>query len=238
MLHQENYGLDVIEVKDNGSGVKRSDIPHVALPHSTSKIANFDDLCTLETYGFRGEALHSLAAVASLCVLTRTDTDNMAYRYVFSCTGEVASSAPVAMGTGTTVIITQLFINFPVRRQTYRSIKRCKDDLRKVEDYLLAFGICHPGVRFQLRHNKHTLWQKPPAPSFQANVANVLGASVFHQMSPLNYQCFNPMVKLAGFVPKADCTINTLTRPTPDRLFVLVNKRPVLMKSLVKVSKP
>lgn len=235
---QENYGLDVIEVKDNGSGVKRSDIPHVALPHSTSKIASFDDLCTLETYGFRGEALHSLSAVASLCVLTRTDQDDVACRYVFSCAGEVVSSAPVAMERGTTVVVTHLFKNFPVRRQTYRNTKRCKDDLRKVEDYLLAFGICHPEVRFQLRHNKHTLWQKPPAPSFQANAANVLGASVFHQMSPLNYQCFNPMVKLAAFVPKAGCNVSALTRPTPDKLFVLVNKRPVLMKSLVKVSKP
>lgn len=99
----------------------------------------------------------------------------------------------------------------------------------------MAFGLCHPKVRFQLTHNKITLWLKPPAPSFQANVETVLGASA-KEMVALNYQCFNPMVQLKAFVPRPAANLAGLTRSTPDRLFLLVNKRPVRMKALQQVS--
>lgn len=226
----------MIEVKDNGSGVKRTDVPMIALPHSTSKISSFHDLCTLETYGFRGEALHSLAAMASLSVTTCTEHGEVAHAYKFNSKGGITSTSPVAMERGTTVMATHLFKDFPVRRQCYKNGKRCKAELKKVEEYMLGFGISHPEVRFQLRHNKLTLWQKPLAPSFEANVETVLGTSVFQQMGPLNYQCFNPMVKLKAFVPKPGGSVAGLSRSTPDRLFLLVNKRPVHIKTLVQVS--
>lgn len=215
--------------------MKKEDVFFIALAHSTSKIDTFDDLCTLETYGFRGEALHSLAAMASLSVMTHTGREEVARKYTFNCKGEMVSNTPVALERGTIVMATSLFKNFPVRRQCYNNTKRCKEELKKIEEYLLAFGICHPEVRFQLRHNKLTLWQKPPAPSFEANVENILGASVFQNMAPLNYQCFDPMVKLKALVPKLGGNIAGLTRATPERLFLLVNKRPVQIKTLAQV---
>lgn len=232
---QENYGLDLIEVRDNGSGVKRADIPFMALPHSTSKISTFGDLCTLETYGFRGEAVHSLAAMASLCVTTRTEQEVVAHTHQFNSQGEVISTKPSAGERGTCVVVTRLFKNLPVRRQSYRNIKHCREELKRIENYLLAFGICHPEVYFQLRHNKHSLWQKPVASSFEANVQNILGPNSFKEMAPLNYQCFNPMVKVQALVPKPHGDVSGLTKSTPERTFVLVNKRPVVLKSLVRV---
>ena len=236
LLFQENYGLDIIEVKDNGTGVKKEDVPFIALPHSTSKISSFHDLCTLETYGFRGEALHSLAAMATLSVTTCALQGEVAHTYRFNGKGEVVSSSPIAMERGTTVMATHLFKDFPVRRQCYKSNKRCKEELKKIEEYLLGFGIGHPDVRFQLRHNKLTLWQKPVTHSLDANVETVLGVGVFQQMAPLNYQCFNPMVKLRAFVPKAGANVSGLNRPTPDRVLLLINRRPVVIKPLVQVS--
>ena len=236
VLLQENYGLDVIEVRDNGSGVSSEDVQFMALTHSTSKIASFDDLCTLETYGFRGEALHSVAAMASLSVITRTEGEEVAHRYEFSSQGEVVSCKPAPLERGTTILVTNLFKHFPVRRQRYRSAKRCKEELKKVEDYLLAFGIGHPAVWFQLRHNKLTLWQKPVATSFDANVQNILGSSCFQKMAPINYQRFDPMVKIQALVPKPHEDLSGTTRSTADRMFLLVNKRPVEMKSLVQVN--
>lgn len=232
---QENYGLDIIEVKDNGTGVKEVDIPFIALPHSTSKISSFHDLSTLEMYGFRGEALHSLAAMATLSVTTCAQQGEVAHTYRFSNKGEIVSSSPIAMERGTTVMATCLFKDFPVRRQCYRNNKRCKEELKKIEEYLLGFGIGHPEVRFQLRHNKLTLWQKPVTCSFDANAETVLGVGVFQQMAPLNYQCFNPMVKLRAFIPKPGGNVSGLNRLTPDRMLLLVNRRPVFIKSLVQV---
>ena len=233
---QENHGLDVIEVRDNGLGVKRDDVPFLASPHSTSKIASFSDLCTLETYGFRGEALHSLATVGSLSVTTRTEGEDIAHVHQFSSRGEVVSSKPVAGERGTRVTVTQLFKQLPVRRQCYKNSRHCKEELRKIEDTLRALGIGHPEVYLQLRHNKHTLWQKPVASDFETNLQNILGQASIQQMTPLNYQCFNPMVKLQAFVLRPHADVSGLTRSTPDRVFLLVNRRPVMIKSLVQVS--
>lgn len=219
-------------MKDNGSGVKGSDVPSMASPHSTSKISSFGDLCTLKTYGFRGEALHSIAAMASLSVTTRAEDETIAHTYQFGSKGEVVAVKPVAFERGTKVVVINLFKLFPVRRQCYKNSKRCKEDLRKIENYLLAFGIGHPEVYFQLRHNKHTLWQKPVATKFEDNVQNILGSSSFQQMLPLSYHCFSPMVKIQAYVPKAD----GLTRSSSDRIFLLVNNRPVVIKALLQVS--
>lgn len=221
----------MIEVKDNGSGVKRADVPSMAQPHSTSKISSFGDLCTLHTYGFRGEALHSIAAMASLSVTTRTEDEPVAQIYQFGSNGEVVSTKPVAFERGTKVVVTNLFKHFPVRRQCYKNSKRCKEELKKIENYLLAFGIAHPEVYFLLRHNKHTLWQKLVAEKFEVNVQSILGPSSFEQMIPLNYHCFNPMVRIQGYVPKGQ----DLGRSSSERMFLLVNNRPVVIKTLMQV---
>ncbi len=227
--------MDVIEVRDNGVGVKKEDIPSLASPHSTSKITTCDDLSTLKTYGFRGEALSSMARMASLSVTSRTAGDDIAMTYHFSSSGEVTSSHPTHLERGVSVMVSNLFKHMPVRRQCYKKAKRCKEELKKVEDYLLAFGISHPEVRFLLRHNKHTLWQKLRAPDFQLNVTTILGVDSFKLMSTLNYQCFDPMVKIRAFVPQSHGDVNGLTRSTPDRIFLFINKRPVVIKPLIQV---
>ena len=225
----------MIEVRDNGFGVKKDDIPFMALPHCTSKISSFCDLCTLETYGFRGEALHSMTGMGSLSITSRTEEDDVATMCVFNSSGHVVCTKASHLARGTTVCITDLFKDFPVRRQHYKSPKHCKVGLKRVENYLYAFGICHPDVRFQLSHNTLTLWQKLWAPNFEVNAMNILGPVLFHQMSPLNYQCFDPMVKIQALVPKPHGDVSNLTRSTPDKIHLLINKRPVIIKPLVQV---
>ena len=210
----------------------------MTLPHSTSKISSFLDLTSLQTYGFRGEALHSLARMATLSVTTRTEAEEVAMKYNFNESGKVIGSRHCPCERGTVVTVTNLFKTIPVRRQYFKNSRRCKENLKKVEDYLLGFGLSCPEVRFQLRHNSHILWQKPCAANFQENALNILGADNFQKMSPLNYQCFNPMVKIKALLPdpKSELSSNGLTRSTSDRIFVLVNKRPVVIKPLMQVS--
>lgn len=223
-------------MRDNGTGVGKEDVESMTLPHTTSKISSFQDLTSLQTYGFRGEALHSLARVASLSVTTRTDDEEVAMRYDFSGSGRITSSRHCPCERGTVVTVTNLFKTLPVRRQYFKNNRRCKENLKKVEDYLLGFGLSHPEVLLQLKHNSLIVWQKPRAANFEENALNILGAEPF-QMSPLNYQCFDPMVKIKALLPdpKAELS-NGLTRATSDRIFILVNKRPVVLKQLMQVS--
>lgn len=228
--------MDVIEVRDNGSGVSRENAHYMALPHFTSKLASFEDLGTLESYGFRGEALTSIASVGILQITTCTADDDVATAYSFNHSGEVIATKPSAMGQGTLVQVSSLFKNVPVRRQYFRSVKRCREDLKKVEDVMMAFGITHPNVRFVLKHSKCVLWQKMRISEFSSNLAVVLGLPVTQQLTEISSHSFNPMLKIHGFVPSPHADTSIISRTTPDRTFLIVNNRPVTVKSLLQVA--
>ena len=234
---QENYGLDMVEVHDNGSGISRTDALNLARPHYTSKISSFHDLCDLQSYGFRGEALSSIAAIANLRVSTLCTNDNTPGRqYDFDKMGNSVSFKHIAMGPGTTVCVTGLFKNVPVRRQFLLSGKRCREDLKKVEDTMLAFGITCPKVRLVLKHNKCLLWQKIPNKDYDSNLSLVLGPSIIRHLSPISFDSLDPFLKLRGHVP-SPCASDAVavSRSTPDRLFLFVNDRPVVIKQLAQV---
>jgi len=226
-------------VKDNGTGVEQEDVPAMVRPHCTSKISSFQNLDSLQTYGFRGEALHSLTKMAQVKITTRTASDPLATSYLFTRSGEVGGAAPCPDGPGTSVIVTDLFKTVPVRRQYHKNSRKCRETLKKVEECLMAFGLAHPELHLQLRHNSHTLFQKPRAENFEENVVNVLGVECYQGLSPINYQCFDPMVKIQALVPSPRAEpSHASTRATGDRVFVLVNKRPVQIKPLSQVGCP
>ena len=232
---QENFGLDMVEVCDNGSGIGRAEVLHVARPHYTSKITSFRDLCELQSYGFRGDALSSIASIAHLRVSTLCSDDEGAGRqYDFDSMGNSMSFKHVAMGQGTTVCVTGLFKSVPVRRQIMKSAKRCREDLKRIEDTLLAFGIAHPKVRLVLKHNKCLLWQKIPSQDYDSNLSLVLGPSITQYLTPISFSSRDPFLKLRGYVPcPGDGAL--VSRSTPDRLFVFVNNRPVAIKQVTQV---
>ncbi|XP_036401175.1 PMS1 protein homolog 1 isoform X2 [Megalops cyprinoides] len=153
----ENYGLDRIEVRDNGSGIKASDAPVMAVRHYTSKISSHEDLEHLETYGFRGEALGSICAVSEVVLTTKTVDEDISTQYTLDLTGKIVSQKPSHLGQGTTVCVLKLFKNLPVRRQFYSNTRKCKDELKKVQDLLMAYAIIKPELRLTYTHNKITI---------------------------------------------------------------------------------
>ena len=225
----------MIQVRDNGTGIRKTDVAFVATPHYTSKLSSFQELSSLTSYGFRGEALSSIANVADLSITTATKEDELAHTYTIDHSGQVVATKPSSLGVGTTVAVSNLFKNFPVRKKAYKSTKRCNDDLKKVEQILLAFGLAFPNVRFSLKHNKIKLWDKEQATDLKSNVSLIFGPVLSQQLMPVNYQCFNPMVKLHVYIPKPSADPSLLTRSKPDRLFTLVNSRPVEIKAISKV---
>ncbi|XP_059198153.1 PMS1 protein homolog 1 [Centropristis striata] len=231
----ENYGLDRIEVRDNGHGIKAEDTPVMAVRHFTSKICNHDDLERLETYGFRGEALGSVCAVAEVAVITKTEEDDISTQYTLNTTGEIVSKKPSHLGQGTTVSVLKLFKNLPVRRQYYSSTKKCKEELKKLQDLLMAYAIIKPDLRLTLIHNKVVVWQKAKVADHRGALLATLGASAVANLLPCHHHQEQPEIVLDGFFPKPGADFSSTSSSNPDKTFIFVNNRPVHQKDIMKV---
>lgn len=155
-VRMESYGFSRLEVRDNGSGICEEDMKFIAKPHYTSKISSFSDLASLTSYGFRGEALSSLCAVAEVTVTTKTKESSIGYMYFFDHKGNITSRKPTATSRGTTVVVSNLFKKIPVRRQFYSNSKRCREELKKVE----AISECERCSGFP--HSEGTLSEGVP----------------------------------------------------------------------------
>ncbi|KAK3885699.1 hypothetical protein Pcinc_010087 [Petrolisthes cinctipes] len=236
-IKMENHGFSLLEVRDNGVGIKNEDIKFIAKPHYTSKISSFSDLASLTTYGFRGEALASLCAVSDCCVITKTPLDSMAYTYTFDHQGNVAKVKPAAAPNGTTVCVSNLFKNIPVRRQYYTNAKRRKEELKKVEDIVMAFSLAAPATHLTLSHDKNCIIQKSPAQDLRGAVMNSF-PTVFKDMVKKERHIDDLPGRIVLYLPSPGCCGNpNLTRTTSDRLFILINQRPVTHKSIEKMVK-
>uniref|UniRef100_A0A8C9ZKC9 PMS1 homolog 1, mismatch repair system component n=1 Tax=Sander lucioperca TaxID=283035 RepID=A0A8C9ZKC9_SANLU len=233
--YSENYGLDRIEVRDNGHGIKAEDTRVMAVTHFTSKICSHEDLERLETYGFRGEALGSICAVAEVSVITKTEEDDISTQYTLDFTGEIVSQKPSHLGQGTTVSVLKLFKNLPVRRQYYSSTKKCKEELKKMQDLLMAYAIIKPDLRLTLIHNKVVVWQKAKVADHRSALLATLGASAVANLLPCHHHQEQPEIVLDGFFPKPGADYSSTSSSNPDKTFIFVNNRPVHQKDVTKL---
>ncbi|KAM8855680.1 PMS1 protein homolog 1 [Spinachia spinachia] len=231
----ENSGLDRIEVRDNGCGIKGEDTPVMAATHFTSKICSTEDLELLETYGFRGEALGSICSVAEVTVVTKTEEDDISTQYTLNFSGEIVSQKPSHFGQGTTVSVLKLFKNIPVRRQYYSSTKKCKEELKKIQDLLMAYAIIKPELRLTLIHNKVVVWQKATVADHRSALLATLGASTVAHLLPCHHQQEQPQLLLDGFFPKPGADYSLTSSSNPDKTFVFVNNRPVHQRDIMKL---
>ncbi|XP_059558534.1 PMS1 protein homolog 1 isoform X12 [Myotis daubentonii] len=231
----ENYGFDKIEVRDNGEGIKATDAPVMAVKYYTSKINSHEDLENLTTYGFRGEALGSICCVAEVLITTRTAADNFSTQYVLDGSGHIISQKPSHLGQGTTVTALRLFKNLPVRKQFYSTTKKCKDEIKKVLDLLISYGILKPDLRILFIHNKAVVWQKTRASDHKMALLSVLGTAVMGNMEPFQYHSEEAQIYLSGFLPKHDADHSSTSLSTPERSFIFINSRPIHQKDILKL---
>ena len=143
----KNNGLDAIEVQDNGGGIAPADYDTIALKHYTSKLSTYDDLSSLKTFGFRGEALSSLCALSEFHIVTARASDGpKGTKLDFEQSGKLKSSSVVAAKQGTTVVVETLFYNLPVRRKELE--KNIKREYNKVLALLNAYACISVGTKF------------------------------------------------------------------------------------------
>ncbi len=141
----ESGGVKLIEISDNGSGIEAEYIPTAFIRHATSKIRTEDDLNHIHTLGFRGEALASIASVARVEVLTRTENDECASVYRIEG-GEDYPLEPGARGVGTTIRVQDLFYNTPARM---KFLKKDSSEGTFVADIVAHVALSHPEVSFK-----------------------------------------------------------------------------------------
>jgi DNA mismatch repair protein PMS2 len=145
----KNHGLDSIEVQDNGSGIAPDDYETIALKHYTSKLASYDDLSSLQTFGFRGEALSSLCALSNFHIITTRPSDGpKGTKLEFEQSGKLKGTSVVAAKQGTMVVVETLFHNLPVRRKELE--KNVKREYNKVLQLLNAYACISVGVKFSV----------------------------------------------------------------------------------------
>ncbi|KAL1884545.1 ATP-binding mismatch repair protein [Paecilomyces lecythidis] len=245
----KNNGLDLIEVQDNGSGISPNNYENVALKHYTSKLSSYGDLSSLQTFGFRGEALSSLCALSNFHVVTaQVDQAPKATRLDFEFSGKLKKTQVVAGQKGTTVSVENLFQKLPVRRRELE--KNIKREYGKVLGLLHAYACISTGVRFSVKNtvgkNKNVVVFTTKAnPTTKENIANVYGAKTLLALIPLELELeFEPS---AAGRRKAEQDVNKILvrghisrpvfgegRQTPDRQMFFVNSRPCGLPQIAK----
>jgi DNA mismatch repair protein PMS2 len=252
----KNNGLNSIEILDNGAGIAPEDFDSLALKHYTSKLAKYDDLTSLTTFGFRGEALSSLCALSRLSVITSRASDApKGTKLEFETSGRVKSKIVVASQRGTTVTVEDIFHNLPVRRRELE--KNIKREYGKVLGLLHAYACISTGVRFTVSNvpskgKKVVVFSTKSNPTTRENIANVYGAKTLLALATLDLRLdIHPTtastqtarnggtqgdtgtkeVRLKGHISRP---VVGEGRQTPDRQMFFVNARPC---SLPQVSK-
>jgi DNA mismatch repair protein MutL len=148
----EDGGLTSIRVADDGHGIAHADLPLAFAAHATSKLHDVDDLYHIASFGFRGEALSSVAAVSRSRILSRVGTDDDGWRVVCAA-GESGDPEPVACAPGTTVEVRDLFFNTPARRSF---LGAARTEAARCRDVCSTLSLVHAGVRWRFDSDGQT----------------------------------------------------------------------------------
>ncbi len=152
----ERGGAKLVRLRDNGVGIHRDDLVLALRRHATSKIRSFEDLRRIESLGFRGEALPSIASVSRLTLVSRVDGDKSAWKVESAGSAEVSDPVPAVHATGTTVEVRDLFFNTPARRKFLRTEKT---EYRHLETMVKVLALGHPGLEIVLAHNDRLVYR-------------------------------------------------------------------------------
>lgn len=216
-------GTEYIRVTDNGCGMSEADAKMAVLRHATSKLTKAEDLLSLNTLGFRGEALPSIASVSNFTLLTRPESEEFATS-VHIDGGENTEVTASGGSTGTTVIVENLFFNVPARR---KFLKTVSTEGRYISELLTRLALSRPDVRFKLVNNDKEVLSTPGDGDLEHAIKALYGKNVAENL--LEVSLNDPKVRVSGFIGKP-----TLLKGTRQWQTFFVNGRCIGSKMLSK----
>lgn len=225
-IHLQDSGIRQIKVIDNGEGMSEEDA-HLAFErHATSKVKTQYDIFRIQTLGFRGEALPSIASVSDVHVKTSDGVSSGLHLNIKG--GDVLASKPGVMRKGTEMEVNHLFFNTPAR---LKHIKSLNTELSHITDYINKIALSHPEIAFKLFNNQRLLFQTNGQNNLQSVIASVYGFDIAKKMIPFSAK--QDSYEITGFI--SDPIINRASR---NYMTIIVNGRAIrnynLMRSILE----
>ncbi|ANY12942.1 DNA mismatch repair protein MutL [Latilactobacillus curvatus] len=222
----EQAGLQLIQVIDNGDGIEPEDVPTAFKRHATSKIATRQDLFKIQSLGFRGEALASIASVSDLTI--ETATANLLGTFAHFKGGVLEEQKTNPIRPGTAITVRDLFFNTPAR---LKYVKTFQTELANVIDIVNRLAMSHPQIAFTLTNDDHLLLKTAGNNDLQQTIAGIYGVTMAKQLLPVSAEDLD--FKLTGYV-----SLPKLTRASRNYISVLINGRYIknyqLNKAIIK----
>lgn len=210
----EKGGCQSITITDNGSGIQYEDMTLVFERHATSKIKTFDDIYRISSFGFRGEAMPSIASIARVELFSRREGDLAGAKAIVEA-GAIQEITPVGVPVGTKVSVTKIFENVPARR---KFLKTEATEQGQCLDTITRLALVHPEIRFKVKTNGRDSLLLPRAQNASERIAMVMGADFTDNCLPLDAR--NDGMFLFGFISRPE-----FTRSNSKNIFLFVNRR-------------
>jgi DNA mismatch repair protein MutL len=220
-IEVEKGGKNSILIRDNGCGMSRADALIAYKKHATSKLTRIEDLDTVSTMGFRGEALASITAVAKVEILTRPPEEITGTKIVIHG-GKVLESSDAGTAPGTSVHVKDLFYNTPARR---KYLKSDRTELAHITDTVMQLALANPDTSFTLLNEGKPVIRNAGSNDLFNSIVNLLGPETARSMLSLKHKTED--FEIQGYISKPETT-----RAESDHLFLFVNNRPVVSRAI------
>ena len=216
-------GTSFMRVSDNGIGMSRQDAELAILRHATSKIVKVDDLLTIGTLGFRGEALPSIASVSRFTLTTRQAGDELGTEIKISG-GSLPEIGETGCGIGTTIRVEDLFFNTPARK---KFLKTNNTEGGKINEFIVKLAISNPQIAFKLINNNKMAVSTPGNGDLKDTLQSIYGGTVGSALLPLEFE--DEDIRLSGFVTKPSAIRSSRSWQT-----FIVNGRIIANRAIAK----
>lgn len=212
----KNGGIDQIIVKDNGKGIAEEDIIKAFLPHATSKIKNIEDLDSIATLGFRGEALASISNVTQTTLISKTNQADFAFKLEVNG-GKFGDVEPTSLDCGTKIEVNNLFFNIPARR---KFLKKPKQEENQITNIISRYILANPSISFKYVVDNNVIYQTT-GKTLQDAIYCVYGNDITQNTMYIKKETGN--LKLEGYISKIG-----FSKPNTTYQTLIINGRYVI----------
>jgi len=214
IVELKSGGLQLIRVVDNGEGMESEDVPMAFQRYATSKIRKAEDLYTIHTLGFRGEALPSISQVSKMALHTRA-LPSLSGTQAICEGGEIKRISEIGCPIGTEVEVKSIFYNIPVKRKFLKSIR---SELRYALLHFLRLSLSHPFISFKFIHDGRTLHDHPKTDSPLVRIEAIFGKDIYSHLRPIEFE--DREIKIAGFA-----SLPSFSKRNTEGFYFYVNQR-------------